>query len=188
MSSPLPAVYWDSCVFIDLFQQTPLRYEACLHITDRAEKGKLQIVTSAVTISEVSRVKNVGVIDEKTSQKILDFFENPYIYVRQLDRETGKDAHVLARLHNLTPLDSIHLATALSVSAVTEFHTYDGITKRRQGILKWDGKIGHPRMKIIKPPDPPPTLFAYLPPPEPPAIKPVPTASGKKTGQGKKSG
>src|SRR4051812_48752614 len=107
-------VYWDSCVFIDLLQQSPGRYEQCKHIHEQAEKGDLIIVTSAVTRAEVSRLPDAGgIMPEDQSRQILDYFENPYISIRQVDRLTAEHANQLCRGHNIMPLDAIHLATAI---------------------------------------------------------------------------
>jgi len=175
-SEPRP-VYWDSCVFIDLLQQTPSRYDACDAVHRQAEKEQIIIVTSVVTLTEVTRIKNAGIISDELSDKILEYFENPYIAVRQLDRELAKDAHRLCRRLNLMGLDGIHLATALE-RKVDVLYTYDSKKQRRNGLLGWDGKLGTGSVgqlgtdgyKLkIEVPAVPVTLFTVHPPEEPPA-------------------
>lgn len=155
-------VYWDSCVFIDLLQQRAGRYEACRYIHDRAEKGELLIVTSAITIAEVVKLPESGTFPDMHSKMILEYFENPYIVIRQVDRPTAEEAHRLSQAHGIYPMDAIHLATALG-AVVSVLHTYDEKKKRRKGLLGWNLKVGNPPLRIEKPADPPP------PPPPPPA-------------------
>jgi len=80
-------VYFDSCLFIELLQQTiPERFNACEAIRDRAEKGEIVIVTSALTITEVNKLPESKALPEAQSRKILDFFENEYIAIRPLNK------------------------------------------------------------------------------------------------------
>lgn len=147
-------VYWDTCVFIDFFQMTKDRYAACRHAHDLAVAGELAIVTSTVTLSELSRVHAEGVVDDEMSRKILDFMENDFVHLRPADRTVGEQAHQYAREQNLMPLDAIHVATA--VLAGTEvLYTYDGIKKRRKGLIRHSGRFGTPPLEIMPPPTPP---------------------------------
>jgi len=169
-------IYWDSCVFISLLQQTKDRYEALAHIEDEAKEGKYKIVTSMVTLAEVSRAHGEGVIDDVTSEKLLDYFENDYIVLRSVDRPTGREAHKLARQLNIMPLDAIHLAAAVR-AGVPMIHTYDSKKHRRKGLLKWNGKIGTPPISIVVPPDPPKNLLTFAKPVElPEAASETPAA------------
>jgi len=56
--------------------------------------------------------------------------------------------------HNLSPADSVHLATAIS-EVVDVFYTLDGNhlhgKRRASDILDYDGKIGKPPLKIQVP-------------------------------------
>jgi hypothetical protein len=67
----------------------------------------------------------------------------------------------------MTPLDAIHVATALEIRA-SEIHTFDGGGKRRKGLIKWDRKIGSPAIAITIPPAPPPSIFDVVDEPEAP--------------------
>jgi predicted nucleic acid-binding protein len=149
-------VYWDSCVFIDFLQQTSGRYEACKYIHDRAESGTLIIVTSTVTLAEVARLPDAGgLMPHEKSRQILDYFKNPYIAVRQLDRTIAERAHEICRSNNLIHLDAIHLATALNFR-VSILYTYDSKKQRRKGLLRHNLKLGSPPLPIEMPPAPPP--------------------------------
>jgi len=60
MPSDRAAVYWDSCVFISRIQGDPERIDLLRQLTSLAEKGKLLIVTSVLTIAEVLRTEHDG--------------------------------------------------------------------------------------------------------------------------------
>lgn len=157
MATVKEVVYWDSCVFIDLLsQQKPERYAACNYMQQRAENDELLIVTSAASIAEVTKLSGTSHSIEKQSKMILDYFENPYIVIRQVDRATANEAHEISRKHGLPPLDAIHVATALRAK-VPVIYTYDGLKRRRKGLIKYNLLFGsNPALRIEMPPDPPP--------------------------------
>jgi predicted nucleic acid-binding protein len=144
------SVYWDACVFIDLLQQTAGRYDACEDCRQRAEKGELILITSAITIAEVNKLPSLGSLPEVQSRVILEFFENSYIVLRQVDRAVAEKAHELTRTHGLMPMDAVHVATALAMQ-VDVFLTYDTPKGRRKGLLRHNGTIGNPPLKIEMP-------------------------------------
>jgi predicted nucleic acid-binding protein len=154
------SVYWDACIFIEVLQKTGkdrARLEACQDIEDKAKKGELNIVTSMLTITEVNKLddleKATGILREDQSKLILAFFENSYIHVRQLDRQTAELAHEFTRTHGLANTDAIHVATAI-LSKVGVLYTYDASKGRRRGLLTHNLKIGIPPLRIERPPPP----------------------------------
>src|SRR6266566_2197289 len=84
--------YWDSDVFISLLQRTPGRVEVLRTITDAAEHGSVRIVTSAFTMAEVVKLKELPLLDPQIEQLIVGFFENDYIVVRNVDRFVAERA------------------------------------------------------------------------------------------------
>ena len=70
----MPIIYWDSCVFIHLFQKTPDYIEALQETVRRAKNKEFVIGTSAVTIAEVYKLPELGELDVEQSEKILDYF------------------------------------------------------------------------------------------------------------------
>lgn len=174
------SVYLDACIFIEVLQKDlpgtdAARVDACCDLIVRAEKKQLLLVTSAWTIAEVHKLDELGktgVLLEDQSKKILDFLENEYIVVRQLDRGTAELAHKLTRTHGLGHQDAVHVATALLSKGVGTFYTYDrGKGRGRKGLLKHDGKVGgKPPLRIECPPAPTGyPLFDKKPGDEPPA-------------------
>ena len=131
-----------------------------------AERGDLRIVTSALTLTEVIKIKGkqIKVEDE---DRIRAFFEHEWIIVRDVDRFIAEQARDFIWKHNLQPYDAIHLATAYK-HKLQHLDTYD-----RADLGKLNGKVGAPAMKIGEPP-----LIAYQT--ELPEIEP-----GKKNPKGK---
>lgn len=146
-------IYWDSCAFIHLFQQTPAWHDPLAEMMAKAENGEYEIVTSAVTLAEVYKLPELGIFPIEQSDKIIGCMENKYLNVWQADRFICKEAHHIMRLHEaVKPMDAIHLATAIAAK-VNFMITTDTKKYRREGLLAHDGKIGNPALKIKTPTD-----------------------------------
>jgi predicted nucleic acid-binding protein len=126
----------------------------------QAKNGNVIIVTSAITITEVNRIEGSTALPKDQSKAILDFFENSYIAIRTVDRQTAEVAHEYIREFGLTNLDAIHVATA-TIAKVPVLYTYDGAGKKpkRRDLLRYDGRIGTPPLRIERPPKPGGPLF-----------------------------
>ncbi|HEV3482987.1 MAG TPA: type II toxin-antitoxin system VapC family toxin [Candidatus Acidoferrales bacterium] len=138
-------LYWESSVFIDLIERTAERIQTLDAIVASAEKGEVRIVTSAFTLTEVSKLNNLGLLPEWKEKLIVKFFENDWIVVRNVDRITAEHARPIIRHHALKPPDALHVATAL-LAKVDVLHTYDG-----DHLLPLDRKIGVPALRIEQP-------------------------------------
>lgn len=150
-----PRIYWDANAWIAYIRRempTPdngikdPRYELCREVLLRAQKGDVEIVTSAFTLAEVCKKRS-----EYTGPEINlpAFFDQPYILLVPVDKQIGQKAqHLqLSSVGNLKPQDATHIASAL-VANVPIFHTFDepliGLDK---ALTKNDGKP----MRILKP-------------------------------------
>lgn len=136
--------YWDSCAFLGYLNNEPDKADKCESVLQAAEEGKIDIVTSALTLTEVIKTKGGPAIPRDQEQKIRDFFEHPWIIVREVDRFVAEQARELIWAHGLKPYDAIHLATALNLKLAV-MDTFDGDP------IKLTGKIGSPRLVIAHP-------------------------------------
>jgi predicted nucleic acid-binding protein len=148
-------IYWDACVWIALIKQETVtlkngtvekRYARCRELISMAEKGTIEIVTSAFTIAEVcksSEVKNSGVDNLPT------FFDKSYMLLVPVDKTVGVKAQTMqtSGIAGLKPPDAIHLASAHRAN-VDEMHSYDSDLLNLNG--KITGQDGKP-MRICKP-------------------------------------
>ena len=140
-------LYWDSDVCIDLLEQTPARIHRLLPIIAAARNGQLVIVTSALTMAEVSKLKNLNLIDELKEKLITEFFENDYFSIRNVDRFVAEKARAIARKCGVKPPDAIQIATAILME-VEVMHTFDG------KVLGLSGLVEVEELKIEEPPEP----------------------------------
>jgi predicted nucleic acid-binding protein len=133
-------LYFDSDVFIDLLERTARGVSQVVPIAESATHGEAIIVTSAFTMIEVSKLKNVGLLDEATEELVAQYFENDFISIRNVDRFVAEKARPLVRKYGLTPSDATHVATALLME-VDVMYTFD------KGLLKHDGLIDGLKIK-----------------------------------------
>jgi predicted nucleic acid-binding protein len=145
--------YWDANPFCAVFNKEEGRVESCRQVLKAAEAKELKIVTSAMTIAEVVRVKGMERIP-RVETILKEFFEHEFLIVVSVDRSVATKARQLMyEFPALKPMDAIHLATAIK-GKVFEMQTYDG------GLLNLSGKIGVPPLSIRQPSLPNPPLIS----------------------------
>ena len=138
------AVYWDACCFIGRIQREKDKIAELEELTELAEKEKLLIVTSTLTIVETLWGAGESEEKKKDRETVSRYFEHPWIVLRALDRRTAEQAAEIRCAHNIKAPDAIHLATALRWG-VKFYHTYD------DRLLKKNGLLGTPPLEIVKP-------------------------------------
>ena len=137
--------YWDANAFLGWFLGEPDKVSSCETVIRACERGECEIVTSAVTLTEVIKLKGEPPLKEADEQKIKDFFENDYILIAELTRFIGEKArHLIWKHQTLKPKDAIHLATAIDVDS-PYLDTFDN------GLLKLNGKLDGVLIHIGKP-------------------------------------
>ncbi len=109
----LPRRYWDSSVFLAWLLPEPDREDGCRSVLKAATEGELEIVTSALTLTEVVKLKDKPQLKRDQEEKIANFFQNEFIILRNVDRFVALQAQRLVWDRGLAPKDSIHVCTAL---------------------------------------------------------------------------
>lgn len=136
--------YWDADVFLGWLVNDPEKAPKCQGVLAQAEAGRVQIATSALTLTEVIRLKGRPRIAREQEDAIRAFFEHDWIVVRDVDRFVAEEARELVWSYNVHPKDSIHLATALGLR-LSQFDTFD------RGLHKLSGKLGKPELMVSPP-------------------------------------
>ncbi|MBV8895030.1 MAG: PIN domain-containing protein [Acidobacteriaceae bacterium] len=152
-----PRFYWDACMWIALIKREQTRFEACAHVIEQAQRGEVEIWTSAFTYAEVFKRSCSGLsvgIDPTDDKPFEDYLEQDFVTLIQVDADVGRAARRLLREHVVLakPQDAIHLASAL-LQNVHIFHTFD-----RDNLLGLDGKLHCPDgelLRVLEPPPPP---------------------------------
>lgn len=140
------------------------RFEMCRDTLKQAEKGDIEIVTSAFTLAEVCKrnpTPSAPVIN------LAAFFDQKYILLIPIDKQIGLRAQnlQLAGIGGLKPPDAVHLASAL-VANVPVFHTFD------KKLLELDKKLSladGSELSIVRPTEelPMPELLKAMQPDDP---------------------
>ena len=76
--------YWDSTAFIALFAEEEGRVDLCQGVLDAAERDEVEIVTSALTLSEVVHIRGRERLNAELEDQLVAFFEQPYIIIVDL--------------------------------------------------------------------------------------------------------
>jgi predicted nucleic acid-binding protein len=116
--------YWDSCCFIGYLANEQDKAAECESVLREAEAGRITIVTSAFTLTEVLRMKDRPPLPEADEARIDAAFYQSYIVLRQVDRRAGELARRVVWRYGIRPKDAIHVATAL-LSDVDHMDTTD---------------------------------------------------------------
>jgi predicted nucleic acid-binding protein len=144
-------------MWIALIKREHSRFNACAHLIEQAQRGEIEIWTSAFTYAEVYKKNCSGAqagIDHTDDKSFEDYLEQEFVQLVQVDADVGRAARRLLRQHPKIgkPQDAIHVASAL-LMGVQELHTFD-----RQDLLALDGKLecqGGAKLRIKVPPNPP---------------------------------
>lgn len=127
--------YWDSCVFLSYINGEAERLYILDAFLDGIKKsnGKQKIVTSALSITEVSFAaseRNKRTLSSDIEQKLNIFWNDSSVFhIIEVHEEIALSARTLMRQglideRSIKPPDAIHLASAQWLR-VSEIHTYD---------------------------------------------------------------
>jgi predicted nucleic acid-binding protein len=128
-----PRYYWDANVFLSYIHEMGDRTAEIDALLDATREGKLEIVTSTLSIVEVAfgAEEELGGAMSPEIESAIDNLWIPPSPIRLVDFSPllGRNARRLIRQArergwSLKPADAIHLATAQQM-AVKQFHTYE---------------------------------------------------------------
>jgi len=105
-----------------------------------AERGDYLIVTSALTLAEVHKLRVGPALGDEDDERILRFFEHAFLEIVDVDRRIGEHANRLCRAHGIYPNDAVHLASAIRAGCDV--------------LLAWDNRftrVREPRIRIEEP-------------------------------------
>ncbi len=139
--------YWDSDCFLGLLQAEADKEALCRAVLNEAERGNVIIITSALTIAEILRLRGRTPLPKAVRQKVTEFFKKEYISVRNVTRRIAEEARDLVWDHGIKPKDAIHVATALD-ARLPLMKTFD------EDLIKKSGQLGRPALLISKPQPP----------------------------------
>lgn len=142
MKKPKAIRYWDSDCFLTWLNGEKKKKSTCEGVIERAEADQVLIVTSALTLAEVVKLKGKPPIPKAEAGKITAFFQQDFISVRNVDRSIAEMARAfLWRYPRLKHKDAIHVATA-AFHHISTFDTFD------EPLIKLSGKLGNPLIRI----------------------------------------
>ena len=121
VTEPFVRLYLDSSVFFALVKQEQTtglggltRWEIARHIFEDAESGKYALFTYTVTIAEVRRVRErTEPLDWEEIRQVQRFLQRSFIQTIDVTRPIAEMAQELGAEHGMSPIDTIHLATAI---------------------------------------------------------------------------
>ena len=162
MAGSNPVYYWDTCIFLAWLKnettRKPGEMDGVREVINRFKKRQLSIMTSVLTITEISSAK----LPAGTEGLLEQVMERPNMSKLSVDIKIARLArdlrnHYIAKNGGsgmtLTVPDSLHLATAILYKP-TEFHTFDENDKPKQnalGLIPLNGNVAGHNLKICKP-------------------------------------
>ena len=145
-------LYWDTCVFLAYINGEVDRLPIIDGLLAEAQVAKVHIVTSVLTIAEVTfaaqELENHELAPEVVDQIESILNDRSVVTLVDVTPAVARRARELQRNgkfsgRSIRPMDALHLATAVTLSpAPVEIHTYD------TGWPRWADVLGLP---IVEP-------------------------------------
>jgi len=137
-------IYWDSDCFLGHFQAEDGKVEKCDGVLQKAARGEVLIVTSALTLAEVLWMREQPKLPKGKAEIVQRFFRRSYIRIYNVSRKLSEAAQVLVWENSIKPKDAIHVATALHLGA-DALETFD------KKLISKSGTVGNPLLLIRQP-------------------------------------
>jgi predicted nucleic acid-binding protein len=121
--TPLARIYWDSNLFIYLFEEHPLFAPKVRSLRSRMIERGDQLFTSAFAVGEIL-VKPAETGQREISGRYLAFFRHPAVTVIPFELECAARYASIRGDRSIRPADAIHLACA-ATAGIDLFITND---------------------------------------------------------------
>ena len=119
-------IYWDSDCFLGYLKEEQGKIELCEQVINEAENGRILLVTSALTLTEVIKMKGREPVDISDRKKIEISFQKSYLKILPVTRQIAESAREYIWHNNIGYKDAIHIATATNQN-LEKFHTFDNL-------------------------------------------------------------
>ncbi len=136
--------YWDSGCFLGWLQEEPEKFRQCGEVLQLAELGRVEIVTSALTLAEVLMLRPRDALPRHRRARVEGLFAREHIHTMAVTRRIGEAARDLVWDKGIRPKDAIHVASALAAGAPV-LNTFD------ERLIGKSGQVGGAPL-IIEPP------------------------------------
>ncbi len=121
MAESFSKPYLDSSVFFAHVKKETIecpdglkRWEVAYGILKDAQSGLYKVFTSTVTLAEVRRIKIKNEeLNESELEAVRNLFAHEFISLVEVNREIAEKAQRLGATYGISPMDSLHLATAI---------------------------------------------------------------------------
>ncbi len=133
--------YWDSNCFLGYLKGESDKESACRAVLNEAKNGRIIIVTSALTLAEVVKLKGEAPVPVEDSLTLEKAFKQDYIRLRNVNSHIAELARKMVWEYGFDPKDSIHVATAIEIH-IAFFDTFD------KDLIRLNGAVGNPPMRI----------------------------------------
>ena len=140
-------IYWDSDCFLAHFQSEKGKVEKCDGVLQRAGRGEVLIVTSALTLAEVLWMRDAPRLPREKAELVQKFFRRSIIRIYNVSRKIAESAQVYVWDNDIRSKDAIHVATAVHLGA-NALETFDAKLIAKSGVL------GNPLLLIREPEEP----------------------------------
>ena len=146
-------IYWDACIFIAHFKNEtrpdPLDMQGVQELVKKIDEGKLHLVTSVITLTEVLQ-SHMGTENQTLFKQL---FQRRNCHLVDVTSKIAEISHDIRdyyqqqkqvdNLPTVTTADAIHLATAIDFSC-SHFYTFDENDERnkRRALIPLGPTIG----------------------------------------------
>ena len=140
-------IYWDSDCFLAHLQSEKDKAEKCDGVLQKAGRGEVLIVSSALTLAEVLWMRGAPRLPREKAELAQKFIRRSMIRIYNVSWKIAESAQIYVWDNDVSPKDAIHAATAIHLGA-DALETFDA------GLIAKSGVLGSPILLIREPEEP----------------------------------